>query len=196
MDLKEAYRSLDPARPLEPDSTFYVARPGNPVSSIITELRLTDMPRRYLLTGHRGAGKTTELHRIAHELSDEYEIETISAEGDLVSVIRRIEQANPGRTLYLIDGVDKFDFHESDLSLNQFGYLIDALHQQQISAICTIPLAFALSGAFGSILQTIDQLCFLPSINIRAQNGESIPQTGGGVEKSLSDERIYSATPL
>lgn len=68
MDLKQAYRALDPARPLDPDSPFYAPRPDSPVSLIVTELQLADVPRRYLLTGHRGTGKTTELGRIANAL--------------------------------------------------------------------------------------------------------------------------------
>lgn len=77
MDLKQAYRALDPAHPLEPDSPFYTPRPDNPVSLIVTELQLTDVPRRYLLAGHRGSGKTTELRRIASALNPEQTVLSI-----------------------------------------------------------------------------------------------------------------------
>lgn len=77
MDLKQAYRALDPARPLEPGSPFYTPRPDNPVSLIETELQLADRPKRYLLTGHRGSGKTTELGRIESALEGTHLVLTV-----------------------------------------------------------------------------------------------------------------------
>lgn len=76
MNLKEAYRNLDPAHPIRPESPFYVARPDNPMPQIWADLDLSDRPRCHLITGHRGTGKTTELMRL--QSSSRHSIATVS----------------------------------------------------------------------------------------------------------------------
>lgn len=75
--MKQAYRALDPAHPLDPSSPYYVARPSNPLDALTTELEFSDRPRQFLLAGHRGTGKTTELARIADRLRESRSVFTV-----------------------------------------------------------------------------------------------------------------------
>jgi len=74
VDLRQAYRALDPAHPIAPDSPFYARRLDSPVDLTIGELKLSEAPRWYLLAGHRGSGKTTELARIAQALAKSHTV--------------------------------------------------------------------------------------------------------------------------
>lgn len=174
MGLKEAYRALDPAHPLGPAAAAYVARPDNPVSRIITELQLTDTPRQYLLTGHRGTGKTTELSRVSQALADDYQVRmvTIGASGFSPSEVADMLQAasSTQRSLLLIDGVDKLEIHAATGVLRE---LVD-LQPMAASTICTIPLALSLTDDFGNIAQSFDSWSFLPAIDLWGRDGERI----------------------
>jgi Cdc6-like AAA superfamily ATPase len=190
MDLKEAYRALDPARPLEPDSPFYVARPDNPVSRIIAELQMTDTSRRYLLTGHRGTGKTTEINRIAEALRPHFAIQTITADSpvslrDMIADNLRTaflapagsEYLQPGLPsadelsakphLALIDGVDKLDLPDA-ISL------CSEISKTHASMVCIIPLTLPLTERFGEIIQSVDAWHFLPSIDLWDRDGNQV----------------------
>jgi hypothetical protein len=194
MDLKEAYRALDPARPLEPDSPFYVSRPDNPVSRIIAEFQMTGTPRKYLLTGHRGTGKTTELNRIAEALHRDYAIHVINVDADTdVSLLSRVShdrrdafllpaaemEFRPGipsadkflshKHLVLIDGLDKLDLQDA-------ARLCSEVSQLNCSAVCIIPLTLPLTERFGDIVQSIDGWHFLPSIDLWTRTGDPIPE--------------------
>jgi hypothetical protein len=69
--LKEAFRRLDPALPLDGHllQEYYVERPGDPVGKLSRILDLSETPQHILLVGQRGVGKTTELHRLGSSLS-------------------------------------------------------------------------------------------------------------------------------
>jgi hypothetical protein len=69
-DLKEAFRRLDPASPLDGDllEAYYVGRPGDPVGELTKRLEYSESPQHILLVGQRGVGKTTELHRLDRSL--------------------------------------------------------------------------------------------------------------------------------
>lgn len=62
MDLRAAYRALDPARSAAEE--HYVERPGDPVGLLRMELGLRQTPLRVLVGGQRGVGKTTEMARL------------------------------------------------------------------------------------------------------------------------------------
>ncbi len=111
IDLTEVYRSLDPLAPLEPDSELYVERSDNPMDRVAVELKLSDRPKHYLLAGHRGTGKTTELRRLAHALAGDREVfmvdvgeaseladgsESVLADALALSLNRSIEPRAPG----------------------------------------------------------------------------------------------------
>lgn len=74
-NLIEAYRVLNPVKPLEGEglSRFYADRPPDAtIESLIEELRDLDPSEddKTLFTGHRGCGKTTELARLEQALQD------------------------------------------------------------------------------------------------------------------------------
>lgn len=74
-DLVEALNRFDPLRPLHagPElQSFYVARPHSPLHPLTTYLRISRVPRKILFMGHRGSGKSTELAKLATELSDRF----------------------------------------------------------------------------------------------------------------------------
>jgi hypothetical protein len=71
-DLREAYRKLDPAKPLSGDliQSYYVSRPADPFTLLAEELKIQDGSIHILVVGQRGVGKTTELFRLARAISD------------------------------------------------------------------------------------------------------------------------------
>jgi len=68
-NLEEVYANFDPLVPLPGDSKFYVDRKNNPLKRMRREL-LRDSrpdgrtPQKYLFSGHRGSGKSTELNTL------------------------------------------------------------------------------------------------------------------------------------
>ncbi len=70
-DLRTAYRTLDPAKPLEgwELSNYYVQRPGAPTARLAAEIKERSQPYRAILTGQRGVGKTTELNWLKADLT-------------------------------------------------------------------------------------------------------------------------------
>jgi len=99
--------AFDPQKPIEigDKQRYYVERPDSPLQDMADQLLLTPhTPRKIMLTGQRGSGKTSELARLATNLHDEFavvwldveeELETFefSAVEVLVSVARQLNQA-------------------------------------------------------------------------------------------------------
>lgn len=83
--LTEAYRFLDPLRPLEGEwlDRFYAERPeAASIHPLVDELLLDDREDdKTLLTGHRGSGKTTELARLERALAPSNIIVRMDIEG-------------------------------------------------------------------------------------------------------------------
>jgi hypothetical protein len=199
MDLKEAYRALDPAHPLDPESPFYVSRPDNPVSRIIAEFKMTDTPRQYLLTGHRGTGKTTELNRIERALETDYLIRSVVVGSPNASLLNAVLTADiPGveselpatlekilvhrqfnftsdnrPILLLIDGIDKAAMR--DIDDHYFSGLFE-LRRMSLHVVCVIPLTLPLTEHFGDIAQSADAWHFLPAIDLWTRDGEPITE--------------------
>ena len=64
-DLDQAYINFDPAQPLPGVSPFYVQRKRNPLDKIKRALlRSSPLSQKFLFSGHRGSGKSTELNRL------------------------------------------------------------------------------------------------------------------------------------
>ena len=67
-NLDDVWVNFDPYTPLAADSNFYVERPGKPLldlrRALLRSTRLS-RPPKYYLSGHRGAGKSTEMNRLA-----------------------------------------------------------------------------------------------------------------------------------
>ena len=74
---KTAYQLFKPeeARSTPEDLTnFYVQRDNSPVDKLVSLLAMEDDPAKFLLAGHRGGGKTTELRRLQQSLADDYTV--------------------------------------------------------------------------------------------------------------------------
>jgi signal recognition particle GTPase len=82
---KPAYQLFKPEETLttpEELRNFYVQRTNSPVENLITFLDMEDDPAKFLLAGHRGGGKTTELRRLEQHLKSKYTviwIDTVTA---------------------------------------------------------------------------------------------------------------------
>lgn len=64
-DLDQVYTNFEPTRALPGVSEFYVQRPKNPLGVMKRALmRESFEPLKYLFSGHRGSGKSTELNRL------------------------------------------------------------------------------------------------------------------------------------
>ncbi len=64
-DLDQVYTNFEPTRALPGVSEFYVQRPKNPLEVMRRALlRESFEPLKYLFSGHRGSGKSTELNRL------------------------------------------------------------------------------------------------------------------------------------
>jgi hypothetical protein len=73
---KPVYQAFIPDKPLvnEELDTFYVKREDSPVDSLVTLLALKDEAAKFLLSGHRGGGKTTELMRLEQQCLNDYTV--------------------------------------------------------------------------------------------------------------------------
>lgn len=60
--------------------TFYVQRTDSPVEALLTTLEMEDDSAKFLLAGHMGSGKTTELRRLKEQLDDYYTVIWIDTE--------------------------------------------------------------------------------------------------------------------
>lgn len=85
--LEDAYRYLDPLKPLEGlwFQSFYVERtPDSRADRLLEALKVEDSEDdKILFSGQQGAGETTELHRIAEELESTHIIIFFEAENFL-----------------------------------------------------------------------------------------------------------------
>ena len=72
-NLDEAIKNLEPVHSLDIQELkqFYVAREHSPIRSIGRLLHVS-YPQKFLLAGHRGNGKSTELARLEAHLQDEF----------------------------------------------------------------------------------------------------------------------------
>ncbi len=73
-NLREAFNAFDPTHPLQSEfyQAFYVERPEG-IHQLIEDLRADERTStKWLFTGHRGSGKSTELLRLTEALQDRY----------------------------------------------------------------------------------------------------------------------------
>lgn len=78
-DLEEAIFAFDPVNPLNTEQElddFYVDRGGTVRMELSSILRLNDLrkqsPTKFVFTGHKGSGKSTELNQLCRELQDQF----------------------------------------------------------------------------------------------------------------------------
>lgn len=80
---KPAFQLFKPEEPLikaKDIEEFYVPRDNSPVEKLINILAMEDDPGKFLLAGHRGGGKTTELRRLEGQLNSDYTVIWIDTE--------------------------------------------------------------------------------------------------------------------
>jgi energy-coupling factor transporter ATP-binding protein EcfA2 len=73
-NLRQAFNAFDPTHPLQSEfyKAFYVERPVG-IHRMIEDLRADERTStKWLFTGHRGSGKSTELIRLTETLQDRY----------------------------------------------------------------------------------------------------------------------------
>ncbi|MEA5621805.1 hypothetical protein [Nostoc sp. UHCC 0251] len=83
---RTAYQLFKPEEPLatpEGLKSFYVQRDNSPVDKLVSLLEMEDDPAKFLLAGHRGGGKTTELRRLEQKLADKYAVVWIDTQTSL-----------------------------------------------------------------------------------------------------------------
>lgn len=83
---KPVSQLFKPERPLLVDRElrdFYVLREDSPVDKLALELKMADEPAKYLLAGHRGGGKTTELRRLEARCKFDYTMVWVDTDTNL-----------------------------------------------------------------------------------------------------------------
>jgi hypothetical protein len=81
-----AYRLFKHDEPLtQPEELrdFYVSRDDSPIRSLVSFLEMEDDAGKYLLAGHRGGGKTTELRKLEQRLATDYAVIWVDADSAL-----------------------------------------------------------------------------------------------------------------
>jgi hypothetical protein len=73
---RPVYQLFKPDEPLMKEELrdFYVRRDDSPVDSLVNLLAMEDAAAKFLLAGHRGGGKTTELRRLEQRCLSEYTV--------------------------------------------------------------------------------------------------------------------------
>lgn len=83
---RPAYQLFKPEEALvtpEDLQNFYVSRDNSPVDKLVSLLEIEDDPAKFLLAGHRGGGKTTELRRLEQKLADKFAVIWIDTQAAL-----------------------------------------------------------------------------------------------------------------
>ncbi len=89
---KPAYQLFKPEEPLTSPQDlkdFYVTRPDSPIEDLIGTLELEDDPAKFLLAGHRGGGKTTELRRLQQRIQGQLKHEFTAIWVDTANALDR-----------------------------------------------------------------------------------------------------------
>lgn len=73
---KPIYQLFKPDEPLVDQAlqNFYIRREDSPVDSLVNLIAMEDKAAKFLLSGHRGGGKTTELRRLEQQCLTDYTV--------------------------------------------------------------------------------------------------------------------------
>jgi hypothetical protein len=82
---KPVYQLFKPDEPLIKDELrdFYVRREDSPVDGLVNLLAMDDTAAKFLLAGHRGGGKTTELRRLEQRCAAAYTVVWVDTDAAL-----------------------------------------------------------------------------------------------------------------
>lgn len=89
---KPVYQLFKPEEPLTTSQDlkdFYVTRPDSPIEDLIGTLEMEDDPAKFLLAGHRGGGKTTELRRLQQRIQGQLKHEFTAIWVDTANALDR-----------------------------------------------------------------------------------------------------------
>lgn len=126
--MAEAYRRLDPIQSVDPNCEFYCHRPEKPLDRLELKLKFADRPGVYLVSGHIGAGKTTELTRILKGVPSQFAPIYIPVDSvlDATSVDERLFLALIGMA---IDRLSYSPDREADEICEDFHKKLNSAHQ-------------------------------------------------------------------
>lgn len=113
------FRSLDFERPLDVDKPadqelyvrgMHTSENISPVDELRVGITVADRPGTWLFTGHRGVGKSTELHRMAAELRQKGHLVIVADMGEYLSLAEPIKTETLLLTLVaaLADGAEHY----------------------------------------------------------------------------------------
>ena len=82
---KPVYQLFKPDEPLMNEALrdFYVRRDDSPVDGLVNLLAMDDTAAKFLLAGHRGGGKTTELRRLEQRCAADYTVVWVDTDAAL-----------------------------------------------------------------------------------------------------------------
>lgn len=83
---KPVYQLFKPEEPLaKPEELrdFYVSREDSPLRNLVSSLEMEDDAAKFLMAGHVGGGKTTELRKLEQRLVSQYEVIWVDADSAL-----------------------------------------------------------------------------------------------------------------
>jgi hypothetical protein len=82
---RPVYQRFKPDEPLTKQGLkdFYVRREDSPVDSLVDAIAMEDQPAKFLLAGHRGSGKTTELRRLEQKCLADYTVVWVDTDAAL-----------------------------------------------------------------------------------------------------------------
>ena len=82
---RPVYQLFKPDEPLTKQELidFYVSREDSPVTRLVNLLAMEDGAAKFLLSGHRGGGKTTELRRLEQKCLAEYTVVWVDTDAAL-----------------------------------------------------------------------------------------------------------------
>ncbi|MEO0457930.1 MAG: hypothetical protein AAF152_15305 [Cyanobacteria bacterium P01_A01_bin.114] len=82
---KPVYQLFKPDEPLTDKElqNFYVRREDSPVNNLVNLLAMEDTAAKFLLAGHRGGGKTTELRRLEQQCLADYTVVWVDTDAAL-----------------------------------------------------------------------------------------------------------------
>ncbi len=140
---KPVYRLFKPDDPLisaKELQDFYVSRDNSPFRSLVSSLEMGDRPGKFLLAGHRGSGKTTELRQLQLRFAADFTVIWVDADTAL-------ERYNIGYAeVIVLIGLKIFEM------VVQSGWrLPDKLQQDLIDSLKTVTYGDKISG--GGALQ-------------------------------------------
>ena len=174
-DLRAAYRTLDPAKPLEGPSlwNYYAERSGAPTAKLAVEIKERSQPFRAVLVGQRGVGKTTELNWLKEELEQALQLVFLFDVGRVATTNATTAVAFVTKELVLqMTAADRSELVKKHAWLDwDFGVIGAVLQPSQLTEVL---------GTFKRVVAAIQE-----------QKGRELVLLLDGWERVASNEEVY-----